>query len=400
MPLIDTVIDLVVRQSIDKHLIVAEHDGTEYRFDPGRNEFIENETLSVRVTGMDKNLELGRKDELLGVVLDCKLSLESITPFPAEMIETGEWKPEWLYGPTAARDFFPDHCHRSWRLLAPNFKEAVSEDNAKILDEASRLLQSGHHGDAMELISEMLGKIPWLLDLYHVMGTLAYSNKQLIKAEKYFTMGILFSESIIPDSDDFILDYRDSRNHFYLSHLHSLGDLMMKTGKPDEALDIFSKMYRLMPQDPGGVRVLLQELTGKEYPQTSENVKNHPVNPFLAFEDYPDFPLHDSYDPNTKPDYSKWLGWEEAYRHLLIFNAHKDWFAANKFSYKDMYTHTVMHDVVESALAQNEPPELRLQVARNMAAGQTRHDLIHEIGHRFLQHFAEKNKQNNTAQSR
>ncbi len=394
MPLIDSVVDVIVKQTCDPHLIVAESDGTEYRYDPGRGEFIENESLSIRVTGLDKNLELGQKDELMGVVVDSKLDLTPLSAFPAEMIQTGTWNPEWLYGPTAAKDFFPEHYQRTWRFLAPDFKEAVSGDDAKKLDEASRLLQEGHHDEAMQIISEMLGKIPWLLDLYHVMGTLAFSKNLLQKSEKYFTMGILFSESILPDADDYVLDHRDSRNHFYMSHMHSLGDLRLKTHDKDKALEIFQKMYRLMPQDPGGIRLILQDLTGNNYPQTSGPLANRPVNPYLKFEEYSDFPLHDCYDPNTKTNYSQWLGWDEAYRHLLIFNAHRSWFAANKMSPQDMYSHTIMHDIVETALAHNEPPDLRQALARRIIAGQTRHDVIHEFGMNVMKRFSEQAEKN------
>jgi tetratricopeptide (TPR) repeat protein len=395
MPLIDTVIELTVKKREKDVLLVAEKDGTEYLFNPGQGDYIENETLSVRVTGLDRNLELGKKDVLLGVVVAAELKVTEAIRFPADMMETGTWDPAWQYGPTAAKDFFPDHYNRKWRVLVFTFPSTVPEEDIKTIQTASERLQEGRLDEGKEMISSVLGKIPWLLDLYHVMGVLSLNGRKPETAWKYFQMGIVLAESVLPDTDDFVLDYMDSRNGFYMSHLHSLADLSVRMGQKEEAVELYGKIYRLMPYDPGCAREQLRLLTGKSYPQTGEAFEGLPVDPYRQFDDYPDFPLHDSYDPESRTDYVKWLRWEESYRHLLILNAHLNWFAANKFSEKNVIQHILLHDIAETTLAREEHPEMRLNMARSIAQGTSRHEIIHQLGQAvFARLQAEYDQQN------
>lgn len=380
MPLIDSVIELTVKQRDDNIFIVAEKDGTEYEFHSENNQYIENETLSVRVTGLDRSLEIGKKDRLLGVVVAEELKLTDTINLPATLEDNGIWDPVWLYGPTAAKDFFPEHHSKKWRLLAYDFTSSVPDEDQETLHKASVLFSEKRFDEAQKTISPVLGKIPWLLDLYHVMGMLSLAGQRLATARKYFQFGILLSESILPDTDDFILNYRNMRNSIYMSCLHSLANLFENSNQKKEAIALYKKIYRLMPQDPAGVRYNLQQLTGNPYPLTDDDFRGYPIDPYVHFNHYTDFPLRDGYDPNSKIDYEKWLSWEESYRHLLIFNSHFTWFKENQFTEKDMLQHIIMHDLAESSLARNEYPDIRVGMAARLAKGLKRHDIIHEIG--------------------
>lgn len=390
MPLIDSIIELTVKQRDNDILIVVEKDGTEYEFHSKENQYIENETLSVRVTGLERNLELGKKNRLQGVVVAEELKLTETINLPATIVENGEWDPVWLYGPTAAKDFFPEHHSKKWRLLAYNFTSPVSDEDQETIRKASALFSEKRLDEAQKTISLVLGKTPWLLDLYHVMGVLSLTGQRPVAARKYFQLGILLSESILPDADDFILDYRDTRNSFYMSCMHSLANHMERSNQKEEATALYKKIYRLMPQDPAGVRYNLQELTGNPYPLMDDAFKGYPVDPYVHFNNYTDFPLRDGYDPNSKIDYKKWLSWEESYRHLLIFNAHMAWFMENKFTEKDILQHIIIHDLAEISLARNEYPELRVGMAARLAQGLKRHDIIHEIGQMIYSQMSQK----------
>ncbi len=393
MPLIDTVIEVTVKQRTESHLIVREKDATEYMFDPGRGEYIENETLHIRVAGLDRNLGSGKPDELLGVVVASELKLPDGFRMPVDLIESGTFDPIHQYGPTAAKDFFPEHFEGKWRCLTFSFNTPISEEDVNKINSASDKLDGGDHQEAMEMISEVLGRIPWMIDLYHVMGALAVSHNHPGLAEKYYTMGIKVAETVLPETDDFILDYREPGNGFYLSLMHSLADQLVRTGNRDKALELYRKCYRLMPQDPGGVRIALQELTGKAYPQMDEKGREFYVDPYLHYARYKDIPIRDGYDPSTKPDFTQWLKWDESYRRLLIYNAHISWFASQKLSEKEMFMHLLMHDMVESSLARNDPPDLRLHLARMVANGASRHDALHSIGEAIIADLAEQRRQ-------
>lgn len=388
MPLINTVIELAVKAHREGHLIVQESDGTEYRFDPGRDAFVENETIRVRVDGMDRNLELGRMDQLLGTVVDAEMAPGKYMESPIEIVETGTWDPTHLYGPTAAAELFPKHAGRTFRTLTFSFTKKLEDADIETINAASELLQQGNHDEAAEVISPVVGRIPWLLDLYHVLGVLAASHKRLELARKYFEMGCTIAELSLPDTDDFVLDHREPANSFYQSHLHSLGDMLLQLGRQEQAIEAYEKCYRLTPQDPGGVRIKLQKLTGEEYPCTSEQLARLPVDPYYLYFNYDDMPIRDGYDPNSRPDYDTWLRWEDSYRRLLILLSHQGWFISNKMKPEDVDLHLSLHDLTETALARNEPAGFRANFARIMAEGHSRHDALHIVGDMLLRSMA------------
>lgn len=399
MPLIDSVIELKVKGHTNDYLLVEEADGTRYRFDAGREVYVENELMQVRVTGMDKNLVLGEDDQLLGVVVSSEMAPEKILDKPIEVVETDQWDPEKQYGPTAARELFPKHAGRSFRRFTFSFTEALDEVDINEINASSDLLQQGNHAEAVEKISKAVGKYPWLVDLYHVLGVIAVTHQQTELARKYFEMGCKISEHSLPkDADSFVLDHREPANSFYQSHMHSLADTLMNLGQQEAALDMLERCYMLTPQDPAGIRVVLQKFTGEKYPLTDEKTMRLPVDPYHHFFKYNDMPIRDGYDPDSRPDYEQWLRWEDSYRRLLILLSHQGWFVMNKFKPEDVDLHISLHDMTESALARNFPEGIRMQFARTMAEGKSRHDTVHVMGDMILKSMAEAQRQQQAAQ--
>ena len=388
MPLIDTVIELIVKGRKDKHLILEEKDGSQYRFDPGREMYIENEILHVRVTGMDKNMVIGESDQLLGVVVTSEMKPEVVLEKPIETVETGEWDPAKEYGSSAANALFPHHAGKVFTRYTFSFTEELTEEDLKEINSASDLLQQGNHDEALEKLSAAVAKYPWLIDLYHVMGVIAASHKNLNLARKYFEMGCKISELSLPEGDDFILDHREPANAFYQSHMHSLADVLLQLGLKEIALDVFKRCYWLTPQDPGGVRFALKELTGEEYPCTDERMARMPVDPYHHYFKFDDMPIRDGYDPDSKPDFDQWLRWEDSYRRLLILLSHQAWFVMNKMKPEEVDVHISLHDITESSLARNFPEGIRMQFARTVAEGKSRHDAVHAIGDMLLRSMA------------
>ncbi|HPQ40789.1 MAG TPA: DUF1841 family protein [bacterium] len=201
-------------------------------------------------------------------------------------------------------------------------------------------------------------------------------------------MACKIAELSLPDSGDYVLDHREPANSFYQSHLHSLADTLLQLGRRDEAVEMYTKCYMLTPQDPGGVRLKLEKLTGEKYPCTSERLARLPVDPYYMYFQYEDMPIRDGYDPNSRPDYDTWLRWEDSYRRLLILLSHQSWFVMNKMKPEDVDMHMSLHDLTETALARNEPPGFRANFARIMAEGHSRHDAIHIVGDMLLRSLA------------
>jgi len=393
MPLIDSIMELTVKGRKDKHLIIDEKEGTRYRFDAGRENYIENEILQIRVTGIEKNPLIGQNDQLLGVVVSSELDPGKILEKHIEIVETGKWEPTKQYGPTAARELYPQHAGEVFRKLTFSFGGNLEPEDIENINNASNMLQQGNHDEAVEILGSALGKYPWLLDLYHVMGVIAASHQDFDLARKYFLMGCKTAELSLPEDDCFVLDHREPANSFYQSLLHSLADLLIQTGKNEEALDYYERCYMLTPQDPAGVRVILQKLTGNEYPCTDERVAGLPVDPYHYYFKYNDMPISDGYDPDTRPDYEKWLKWEDSYRRLLILLAHQEIFIQNKVKPESVDIHISVHDLAESSLAQNQPEGIRMTLARNLADGHSRHEIIHLIGDRLLKSMAKAQEQ-------
>ena len=85
------------------------------------------------------------------------------------------------------------------------------------------------------------------------------------------------------------------------------------------------------------------------------------------------------YDANLAPDPDWWLGLDEWERISHALDGHgvaPDSHPATP----NPRLHAVIHTVVETQLAQGEPPEARRTLARLQLAGCTRHEALHAIG--------------------
>jgi hypothetical protein len=82
-----------------------------------------------------------------------------------------------------------------------------------------------------------------------------------------------------------------------------------------------------------------------------------------------------SYDPDTSPPPTKWLGTDEAERIELAAAYHR----RKKTQLPNLRLHAVIHVVVENQLALGEEIVLRTSV-RLQGEGLNRHDAVHAIG--------------------
>ena len=66
---------------------------------------------------------------------------------------------------------------------------------------------------------------------------------------------------------------------------------------------------------------------------------------------------------------------------------------------KEVQTHIQIHELIETALAANDPPGVRLQLARMVGSGMSRHEALHNLGielYRGLQKMTQQ-QENSTA---
>ncbi|MBN1297706.1 hypothetical protein JXA80_13075 [bacterium] len=384
MPLINSVIQLIVKAKKNGSLLLQEADGTSYLFDCGRDEFIANETLHVRVDGLERSASADHPDRLFGVVVDSELNPRAVLSKPIAIEEQGMWNPLTQYGPTAANDCFPMHTDRVFRRLVFVFDEILDK---KELIEVNREFDLADQVDpdrAKELFYQIVGKYPWMIDVYLFLGEIEESKERFNLAYKYYLMGCRTAELSLPDTDDYVLNYQEDGNRNYLSLLHSLGNIRLRLGDREGAVETFKRSYHISPQDPGGARNILMRLTGEKYPWTEKERSETSVDPYSVFFSYPDIPIRDGYDPDVRPDYDAWLKWESSYRKLLIFLSHTQYFNERKMDKDAIRHHLTFHEMVEGCIARNSPREFRREMVRLMVEGNSRHDAIHILSDMLL----------------
>jgi hypothetical protein len=91
------------------------------------------------------------------------------------------------------------------------------------------------------------------------------------------------------------------------------------------------------------------------------------------------------YDPNSPPDPTEWLELDEQERILLIELFHRrvhDHAESRK-------AHSVVHAIVETQLAMDDPASARKALARLTDEGLDRHEAIHAIGSILAEHMFE-----------
>jgi hypothetical protein len=91
------------------------------------------------------------------------------------------------------------------------------------------------------------------------------------------------------------------------------------------------------------------------------------------------------YDPNNPPDPTKWLELDEQERISLIERFHHK-VHGHAESRK---AHSVIHAIVETQLAMNDPASAREALARLTDEGLDRHEAIHALGSILAEHLFE-----------
>jgi hypothetical protein len=84
------------------------------------------------------------------------------------------------------------------------------------------------------------------------------------------------------------------------------------------------------------------------------------------------------YDADRGPDARVWTAADEGER-LAAIEAHHAALAGRHPPMPQPRLHAALHAVVESQLAQDDPPEARRALARLVAGGLGRHDAVHAI---------------------
>lgn len=91
------------------------------------------------------------------------------------------------------------------------------------------------------------------------------------------------------------------------------------------------------------------------------------------------------YDPNSPPDPTEWLELDEQERIELI-----EWFHRKVHRPAEARkAHSIVHAIVETQLAMNDPASAREALARLTGEGLDRHEAIHAIGSILAGHMFE-----------
>ena len=85
------------------------------------------------------------------------------------------------------------------------------------------------------------------------------------------------------------------------------------------------------------------------------------------------------YDADQTPDAGWWLGLDEWERISHVLDGHGEADTGHA-STPNPRLHAVIHTVVETQIAQGEPPDTRQTLDRLRAAGCSRHEAVHAIG--------------------
>ena len=82
------------------------------------------------------------------------------------------------------------------------------------------------------------------------------------------------------------------------------------------------------------------------------------------------------YDPECSPDPSVWRALDQSERQRLVRAAHEH---STDLRGRHLQAHVGMHEVIETQLAECDPPETRHALTRLRACGVSRHQAIHTI---------------------
>ena len=82
------------------------------------------------------------------------------------------------------------------------------------------------------------------------------------------------------------------------------------------------------------------------------------------------------YDPNRAPEPAEWLELDEQERIVLAERFHRKVHEPAQ----SLKAHAIVHAVVETQIALNDPPSARDALTRLMSEGLDRHEAIHAIG--------------------
>ncbi|MBN1550069.1 hypothetical protein JW979_01320, partial [bacterium] len=148
------------------------------------------------------------------------------------------------------------------------------------------------------------------------------------------------------------------------------------------ALSFFRRCYVLDPTDTLGIRFSIHNITNENVPELNK-INEPEIDPYLHYMKY-NIPIRDAYDPNIKLNYKEWIDKGKNYQFILIAEAHNNDTSLMGMKADDIHLHFLQHQMVETALALNDPKELRLDLARLVASGMTRHDAIHYLGRQFM----------------
>jgi hypothetical protein len=89
-----------------------------------------------------------------------------------------------------------------------------------------------------------------------------------------------------------------------------------------------------------------------------------------------------SYDAAQAPDGARWLGWQEDERIQAVRRHHLTAPLPHPLP-PSVDAHSAIHAVIETQLAQNDPPEVRRALGRLLSEGLSRHDSVHALGTAF-----------------
>lgn len=382
MPLIDSVIQTVVRERGNDFLIVQELKGEDrYRFQSKEAlAYIENEILDIRVTGLNRTVEIGRLSELLGVVVSSEISPDKLNIPPIRIEEDGIWDPTTQYGPATAAHFFPSHIGKKVRRIAFRFEASPEFLNEyQTFTDLANLPESerAQVENPFAPIGRMIQLQPNHLHPYNALGRIFIEIKAGNIALKYYEMSRKIGEmSLPPDSEDYILSDDDWDNRLYLDALIANGDLLGLMGRKDEAIELYRRYFKHTPTDFHGARFRLKELTKEDFPLSGP--KDPPnIEPYDHLKSF-SVPLHDRYYPDAKPSEEQWLRWHPNYKAMMIMAAHEQ--PSKDDDLEQVSMHIQLHLIGEDALASNSPEGVRLYMARLVASGLSRHEALHHVG--------------------
>ena len=394
MPLVNSIFKVQYHHQTADHIVIIDTDGEEFEYKPPEHhDYIEGETLHIRVDRMNKNFEINRNDEIIGPVVESEFDIEKTIKTLPICEDLGIWNPVKMYGQKAAEALFPLHKDNDWKIVKIDY-EALDIDTAQVFEQALNHLNEGRLRQGVSQLSKMMSENLYYPDFYRAMALASLSANETARALKYLETGLGICDLRLPDNlDEYVLPGRHSGNLIYLTLLSIKAHILKDSGKQDEAISILNKTFKLNPWDQLGIRFLLHELTGNDYPLLKDAVSMD-INPYLYIDAY-DVKIRDTYDPEVKTNPDIWLNWDEAYRTYLIFHAHKGFFAQSKMKQQQMHEHIMLHNFVETMLASDDPPGSRREFARYVAGGHSRHEAIHIIGKHVMEQIAGYEKQKN-----